>query len=258
MSEIFYDKNIFARNLQRLMDENRVKQADIARMLDVSRSTVSAYCKGMQMPRMDKVEQLAQYFAVSSSELIEPENAIVTPLYASEEKPIVKLFDQLNEQGQSQLLDYGETLLKNPEYQAAHPSPVRHIRHYLVPSAAGYASPIEGEDFELVEWDNSIPPGADFSISISGDSMEPYIHDGQLVYVRRDVSLSEFDVGIFFVDGDVFCKQWCVDYSGTLYLLSANEKRQDANIVIPRDSSRSCVCFGKVLLPERLPRPIYY
>lgn len=258
MSEIFYDKGIFARNLQRLMDEKRVKQADIARLLEVSRSTVSAYCKGMQMPRMDKVEQLAQYFAVSSSELIEPEKAKIVPLFESDEKPIVKLFDQLNEQGQNELLDYGEQLLKKPEYQLAQPSPVRHIKHYLVPSAAGYASPIEGEDYELMEWDSSVPAGADFCISISGDSMEPFIHDGELVYVRRDSPLNEFDVGIFFVDGNVFCKQWCVDYSGTLHLLSANEKRQDANIVIPRDSSRSCICFGKVLLKERLPRPFYY
>lgn len=258
MSDIHYDKSIFARNLQRFMAESGLKQADLARMLDVSRSTVSAYCKGTQMPRMDKVEQLARYFAVSSSELIEPEKAEIVPLFSAEEKPIVRLFEQLNEQGQNELMEYGEKLLEKPEFQAAEPSPVRYIKHYIVPSAAGYASPIEGEDYELMEWNSSIPAGADFCISISGDSMEPYIHDGDLVYVRRDSPLNEFDVGIFFVDGNVFCKQWCVDYSGTLYLLSANEKRQDANIVIPRDSSRSCICFGKVLVNERLPRPIYY
>ena len=258
MSDVHYDKSIFARNLQRFMDESGMKQADLARMLDVSRSTVSAYCKGQQMPRMDKVEQLAQYFAVSSSDLIEPEKAEIVPLFSSDEKPIVKLYEQLNEQGRNELMDYGEKLLAMPGYQLAQPSPVRYIKHYLVPSAAGYASPIEGEDYELLEWNSSVPPGADFCINISGDSMEPYIHDGQLVYVRRDSPLSEFDVGIFFVDGDVFCKQWCVDFTGTLYLLSANEKRQDANIIIPRDSSRSCVYFGKFLLPEHLPRPIYY
>ena len=60
-----------------------------------------------------------------------------------------------------------------------------------------------------------------------------------------------------YVDGDVFCKQWCVDYAGTLHLLSANPKREDANIVIPRDSGRSCVCFGKVLLNRSLPMPVY-
>ena len=86
----------------------------------------------------------------------------------------------------------------------------------------------------------------------------PFIPDGSLVYVRRGAPLQEFDVGIFFVDGDVFCKQWCVDYAGTLHLLSANPVRQDANIEIPRAAGRSCICFGKVLLDHRLPQPSYY
>jgi phage repressor protein C with HTH and peptisase S24 domain len=87
--------------------------------------------------------------------------------------------------------------------------------------------------------------------------MEPYIPDGSLAFVQRGAQLQEFDVGIFFVDGDVFCKQWCVDYAGTLHLLSANPAREDANISIPKDAGRNCVCFGKVLLREKLPEPVY-
>ena len=44
MDNIVYDKNIFAANLQRLMKRDREKQIDVARLLDVSKSTVSAYC----------------------------------------------------------------------------------------------------------------------------------------------------------------------------------------------------------------------
>jgi hypothetical protein len=78
-----------------------------------------------------------------------------------------------------------------------------------------------------------------------------------VVYVQRGAQLQEFDVGVFYVDGDVFCKQWCVDFVGTLHLLSANPKREDANISIPREAGRTCVCFGKVLLPHKLPQPVY-
>lgn len=136
-------------------------------------------------------------------------------------------------------------------------SQVKYIRHYLTAAAAGYASPIEGEDFELLPVDSTVPPHADFCIDIDGDSMEPYIKNGQRVYVQRDVSLKEFEPGIFFVDGDVYCKQWCIDYAGTLHLLSANPKREDANISIPRDSGRNVVCYGKVLLGQKLPQPFY-
>ncbi len=136
-------------------------------------------------------------------------------------------------------------------------APVEYIRHYLTAAAAGYAAPIEGEDYELIPRGKNVPAKADFCIDIDGDSMEPYIQNGQQVYVQRDTELQEFDVGIFFVDGDVYCKQWCVDFSGALYLLSANPKREDANIRIPRDSVRNVVCFGKVLLPKKLPQPVY-
>ena len=66
-----YDKNIFAHNLQLLMREFNQKQADIAKVLGVSKATVSDYCNGKQMPRMDKLQRLADYFHTKVSSLIE-------------------------------------------------------------------------------------------------------------------------------------------------------------------------------------------
>lgn len=66
-----YDKNIFAHNLQLLMREYNQKQADIAKVLGVSKATMSDYCNGKQMPRMDKLQQLADYFHTRVSSLIE-------------------------------------------------------------------------------------------------------------------------------------------------------------------------------------------
>ena len=87
--------------------------------------------------------------------------------------------------------------------------------------------------------------------------MEPYIHDGELVYVKRDAPLHEVDVGLFNVDGDLYFNQWCRRFAGALPQLSANPKRQDANIELRGTSGRSVVCFGRVILPHRLPKPSY-
>ena len=67
---VTYDRNLFADNLQRLMKQHREKQVDIANLLGVSKSTVSAYCSGSQMPRMDKIEQLALHFGVTRGFLL--------------------------------------------------------------------------------------------------------------------------------------------------------------------------------------------
>ena len=113
------------------------------------------------------------------------------------------------------------------------------------------------EDFELIPIDSTVPPNADFCIELSDDSMEPYIQSGQRIYIQRDAHLEEFDPAIFLVDGKMVCRQWCIDYAGTLHLLSANPRRQDANISIPRSGGKDVVCCGKVLLNQKLPTPFY-
>ena len=257
MSEISYDRRIFAENLLELMRRSGEKQVDVARLLGVSKAAVSAYVRGDQMPRMDKIETLARHYGVPRAALLsEPEEGAAPAV--SPEHPAIVIYDSLNDAGKREYIRYGRFLTGQPAYRVPEAQRrVEYLKHYLVPAAAGYASPIEGEDYELVERDMDTPLEADFSITVRGDSMEPYIRDGSTVYVQRDAPLREFDVGVFFVDGDVFCKQWCVDYAGTLHLLSANPLRRDANIILPRDSGRVCVCFGKVLLPTRLPAPSY-
>lgn len=73
---IAYDKNVFAANLGRLMQQNGDKQTDIAKLLEVSKSTVSEYCKGKLMPRMDKIKILSAYYGTTISDLLEPQQSL--------------------------------------------------------------------------------------------------------------------------------------------------------------------------------------
>ena len=65
------NKNIFAYNLKRYMDEAGKTRRDICNALGISYFTVSSWVNGTKYPRMDKVEMLAQYFGISKSDLIE-------------------------------------------------------------------------------------------------------------------------------------------------------------------------------------------
>ena len=64
-------KNIFAKNLSALLAENNETQAALAEILHVAASSVSGWCCGAKMPRMDKIEQIALHFGVPRSRLIE-------------------------------------------------------------------------------------------------------------------------------------------------------------------------------------------
>lgn len=65
------NRNIFAENLRRLMDEAGKTRKDICEALGISYFTVSSWVNGSKYPRMDKVEMLAKYFGVLKSDLIE-------------------------------------------------------------------------------------------------------------------------------------------------------------------------------------------
>ena len=88
-----------------------------------------------------------------------------------------------------------------------------------------------GEDFDSIPVTDDVPQAAEFAVRIQGDSMAPYIPDNAVVYVNRD-PLSAGDVGIFCVDGEMFCKQYYKDPAGIVYLFSLNRERADADLVL--------------------------
>ena len=132
----------------------------------------------------------------------------------------------------------------------------RHTRG-TTPSAAGSSVPLDGVDFEMILVDSSVPEEADYAVYIQGNSMYPYIHDGDMVYVKKDAELSVGDIGIFCVDGAMYCKQYYLDDNNNLVLVSANPELRHTNIFVSADSGRSVKACGKVLLKEKIDLPDY-
>ncbi len=64
-------KGVFCQRFNDLLHRNRLTQKEIAAVCGVSTSTVSTWSKGINMPRMDKLEQLAAFFDVPTSYFIE-------------------------------------------------------------------------------------------------------------------------------------------------------------------------------------------
>ena len=68
-------REIFANNLQQLLDRNGKDQVDIVRDLNYKQPTVSDWVRGKKYPRPDKMEELADYFGVSMSDLTDEKPA---------------------------------------------------------------------------------------------------------------------------------------------------------------------------------------
>ena len=111
--------------------------------------------------------------------------------------------------------------------------------------------------FELIDRKANMPDGADFCLTLSDDCMEPFFQCGSDVYVSASRAPAEFEAGIFLYNGRVFCRQWCVDFAGTLYLLPANPARRKECILIPKNLRGDCLCLGSVIYEGKLTRPMY-
>lgn len=65
-------KKVFAQNLAYLLEINQETQAELASAMGVACSSVSGWCAGTKMPRMDKIEWLANHFGVARTALLLP------------------------------------------------------------------------------------------------------------------------------------------------------------------------------------------
>lgn len=70
MNEKYYGK-IVGKNLKRIAYEHRKTQADIAKDLGLSKSTVSSWMNGTRVPRMDKIDLLCHYFNCKRVDIME-------------------------------------------------------------------------------------------------------------------------------------------------------------------------------------------
>lgn len=226
----------------------------LAQMLGVTRSAIGNYETDVSVPKEDIMLRVLHALQVDPNYLYQDDfiGAFACDAY---EQQLVEKYRSLPLAGRQAVTSVLDALcgyqadMERVELAAE----VREIPLYRCPAAAGYPAPVAGEDYDMIPVTGDVPRGAEFAVRIQGDSMEPYLLDGGLAYVNRD-PLQNGDVGIFCVDGEMLCKQYYKgpkDPLGMVYLFSLNRNRADADVVLPRDSGRSLVCFGRVMLPRR-------
>lgn len=79
-------KRIFSKNLNKYLSLFNKTQKEVADAIDVSPQTFNTWCQGIALPRMGKVQRLADYFGVGKTDLIdEKSNTDNPPYYLNDE-----------------------------------------------------------------------------------------------------------------------------------------------------------------------------
>lgn len=103
---IMYDKQIFADNLAYYMEEHKETQVDVALVMGVSKSNVSAYLKARQIPRIDKIFDLAEHYGIRLSDLLERKSET-----SAGERKLVEAYNSMDDEGKQLALGMMKTLL---------------------------------------------------------------------------------------------------------------------------------------------------
>ena len=90
-------RKLFADNLNYWARERGIRQDDIIRKYKLTSSTVSSWFTGARLPRMNKIQMLADYLGIDKSDLLEPRKA-------DHDKAVQILIEAVNGLGREEIL----------------------------------------------------------------------------------------------------------------------------------------------------------
>ena len=252
----------FNERLQSLRIKSDMTQKELGNAIGVSVVSIGGWENGTRKPSAEAIISLSKVFHVTTDYLLgviaNPEKD--TSLLSKGEKTLLNNYRLLDSHGKRAvdalcLIEKSRVESEDNLYKSCNSA--RYIPRYTTPAAAGSSIPLDGNEFEMVLVDDTTPIDADFAVGIQGNSMYPYISDGDTVYVKRCSELSIGDIGIFCVDGEMYCKQYYLDEEENLILLSVNPRQRHTNVFVKSDSGVNVRCYGKVLLGYRVNLPDY-
>lgn len=252
----------FNENLKNIRGVVGITQKSLGEIVGVTSVTIGNWERGTRQPSFDLLPKLADALDTSIDILLgrcsgenSDENEFLTK-YRQLDKHGKKLVRLICDTEIERINSSSKNIFKHECNSSEKYN--RYIPFYQSPSAAGISVPLEGDEFEMILADETVPPDADYAVCISGDSMEPYIQNGEMVFVKETQDLHVGDVGIFCVDGAMYCKQYYIDNERNLHLISANSKRAYSNVFVDSDSGTSVRCCGKVILNNKITLPDYF
>ncbi|EOE6415243.1 helix-turn-helix transcriptional regulator [Enterococcus hirae] len=238
-----------ADNIKRLRKNHGYTQKDLANILRVKPTAISAWESGRNKPLMDKVTIMATLFGVSTSEIVgdtfNKDSSILSLINATSSK--------LDPPRQQKVYDFAKNELEEQRNRNKKNSnkknnlsiseaidnlqdePTETVDINLI-AAAGHGTlnfekdkPIE----TVVLPQNNIPEHYDYACKISGNSMEPMFHNGEIIFLKKVSTVKNNMIAAIEINKECFLKKLTLDHN-RLRLISLNNKTDDAgNLLYP-------------------------
>lgn len=200
-------QDIFSKNLKNLLESKNKTQLELAKYIGVSNTTINNYVKGYNMPRMDKIDKICEFFNVDRSDLISPKKDI-------DDYPGI-----INIQKAIRIPIIGEIACGEPIF-----------------ATQNYEGYFLG-DPDIVQ--------ADFALRAEGDSMiNANIHSGDLVLFRKTNQAENGKIVAVIIDDTATLKKLRKS-KDTIILMPENENYDP--IIISKNDHRNILIIGEMV-----------
>ena len=199
-----------AENIKRIRLEHGLSQAELGKIAGVSDKAVSTWELGIKVPRMGAVEKMANYFGIAKSAIVDDVQPVPT------KKPTIP-----------------------PGFE---PMPEMDMVPLVGRIACG--TPITAE--QNVERMVCVPSKwhSTFTLTCKGDSMEPRIHDGDLVAIRSQPEVENGEIAAVRIDGEATLKHV---YLHDNFIELRPENPVFSSIILSREDMNNVVIEGKAV-----------
>ncbi|HFU4503922.1 TPA: helix-turn-helix domain-containing protein [Streptococcus suis] len=204
---------------------NSLTMEQLAEKIGKTKSTISKWEKGTRSPKIQEIEELANFFGIDPQIMMFGKSYTPTTAPNSLIEQISDKVVQLTEKGKKDVLRFTSELLEREEADRIireEPLFKVYFRSAAKAGPKGYGYDDYDADFAYT---NQEPPRHDVATKVDGDSMNPDYQDGDILYLR-DYGASHYngDECVVVIDDKSYFKRLYTTDDG-LKLVSTNQDK---------------------------------
>nr|DAI52635.1 MAG TPA: Repressor protein CI [Caudoviricetes sp.] len=227
----------FNNRLKQAMEYRNVKPAELSKLTNIGKSSISQWLSGKYSAKQDKIFVIAKALNVNPSWLI---GANVPMSNETLPDKIFNLSSKLNEKRQNKVYEFAKQQYN--EQNNVIPMPVKSEVELYGAVSAGTGEYLLDNNPELVPYEGDVPEH-DYAVIVNGDSMLPLFEDKQIIFVKKTFEARSGQVVIAYYDNQAYVKKYVNDEKGARFV-SLNKSYDD----MPIDETHEAQIIGVVVL----------